>query len=524
MNAAPDTTGVARSDLAPVRRVTLAIDPRACRALHHVLAERIARECGASVDVAQGRMPEALPAAVTLLATLERMLDRDAGERLGDSLDFDRLPLAPHAGTEVSDVIVDFCGESDARAHLTLRVLYDGVPGDAVLLAALLAGRTPTIELQDTRTGAIMAQAAPATDNAATLRAALDCVLARLVTLVLATLRGWTLRGATPFGHGRAQARDIAVSQAKALAHAAARRLYRMCCHAPHWRVCWRHVENDGGVWGTHALAGAPWSIIPDPGFRFYADPFPFSHRGQTCIFVEDLDHRTGKGIISVLPFGIDGRPGPARPVLEEPWHLSYPFVFEEAGQIWMIPESSADRSVRLYRADPFPDRWVAEGILLRGIEASDATVVRHGDRLWMFAATRDGAGSWSDTLSLFSAADVRGPWTPHPANPVVIDRRTARPAGAFVKRDGRLWRPVQDCTAGYGTGVGLVEVLQLAPDAYAQRLQTMLHAEANWPGRRFHTLNQAGGIECIDGAAHSPRSRLLAGALEDWSGRRQRA
>jgi hypothetical protein len=238
-------------------------------------------------------------------------------------------------------------------------------------------------------------------------------------------------------------------------------------------------------------------------------------------LFVEDFDHRNGKAIISVVPFGERGPQGPAQPVLEEPWHLSYPFLLAHGGHIWMIPESSAAGRVDLYRADPFPHRWIHEATLVSGVEASDATVVRHGGCLWMLAATRDGAGSWSDTLSIFSAPDLLGPWQPHPLNPVLIDQATARPAGTMFVRDGKLYRPVQDCTHGYGTGIGLAEVTRLDHDGFDQKIHALLRADPSWPGRRFHTLNRAGRLECIDGAAYSPRSRFLARQLQTWSGRR---
>jgi hypothetical protein len=275
-------------------------------------------------------------------------------------------------------------------------------------------------------------------------------------------------------------------------------------------------------LWDTRTLAGTSWNVMPDPGFRFYADPFPFVHEGRGYVFVEDFDHRRGKGVISVIPFADHGPAGPAEPVLEEPWHLSYPFLLAHGGQVWMIPESSSARTIDLYRADPFPHRWVREATLVSGIEASDATVIRHGGSLWMLAATRDGAGSWSDTLSIFSAPDLHGPWRPHPLNPVLMDQASARPAGAMLARDGTLWRPVQDCTHGYGTGIGLAEIVQLDHDGFEQKLHAVLRPEPHWPGRRLHTLNRAGRLECIDGSAYSPRSRLLARRLEAWSGRRE--
>jgi hypothetical protein len=52
--------------------------------------------------------------------------------------------------------------------------------------------------------------------------------------------------------------------------------------------------------------------------------------------------------------------------------------------------------------------------------------------------------------------------------------------------------------------------------------VHAVLRADPSWPGRRLHTLNRAGRLECIDGAAYSPRSRYLARHLQSWSGRRE--
>ena len=52
-----------------------------------------------------------------------------------------------------------------------------------------------------------------------------------------------------------------------------------------------------------------------------------------------------------------------------------------------MIPETSANRTVEIYRATSFPDRWTLEDTLLEGVSASDATLVERDGRLWLFAA-----------------------------------------------------------------------------------------------------------------------------------------
>jgi hypothetical protein len=282
-----------------------------------------------------------------------------------------------------------------------------------------------------------------------------------------------------------------------------ARAANRLCFYDPHWRIGWRFV-TDQGVWDRHDLGGTPWRVLPNPDFRFFADPFPVKREGRFHVFFEDFDHRRGKGIISAVAFGPDGPEGNVFPALEEPWHLSYPFIIEDEGELWMIPESSSNRTVSVYRAVPFPGRWIKEADLLTGLEASDATVCRHEGRYWMFATVRQrvGPGSFSDSLGIFMSDRLLGPWRQHRANPVLVDPSCARPAGNMVIRNTRLWRPVQDCHAGYGGAVGLAEITCLDESRYEQVVRTVIRPGQEWPGRRLHTLNRAETLECIDGSA----------------------
>jgi hypothetical protein len=518
----PETGAAAwRSRTGSIAHVMLRLDPARVRRFHHELAVRLVAELRVGVTWVAGQGGPSAPPSIDLLFAIERLVYRLRGPRLSDRLPLDELDLA-NTSAQPPDLIIDLCGGAAAHDCPTLRLLFDGTPDESVLFGSLVAGRMPTIEIEDVQSGLVLASGTPCADNAGTTVEAFEFVLARAVTLVASAVR--SLRHPTPrsrlLRHSQPSP-SVAMFAAKRLAHSIARSLYHLCCHAPHWRTAWRFVQDDD-LWQTGSLAGTSWNVIPDPGFRFYADPFPFVHAGQSYVFVEDYDHRGAKAVISVVPFDACGPSGPARPVLEEPWHLSYPFVFAIEGHVWMIPESSANRTVELYRADPFPHRWVREATLLTGIEASDATLIRHGGYFWMFVATRDGAGSWSDTLSIFRARDFRGPWTPHPRNPVLIDQASARPAGAIVERNGVLWRPVQDCTHGYGTGIGLAEITRLDSEHFEQEVHTVLRAPVEWPGRRFHTLNRAGQLECIDGSAHSPRNVHLARMLEGWSGRRE--
>lgn len=486
-------------------RVDVWMTRRSLRAWHVDLVDRLGREPGIEARVRwQEAEDEPLPAPVGLLFALERIVHRlrPGLSAPASPAELDRHVAASEGGP---DVILDLTGTDPPAARRRWRLTFDGGSGEAPLLAALLAGRLPILAISDIDTGAVIASGRPGAERRDSIVASFEDVLARATTLILAALgtpSPCRLPGvAAPAALASA---DVVRFGAKALARAAMLRVYRILYRAPHWRTGWRIVTGPDVIdLCRHPEEG--WRDLPDDGLRFYADPFPIVVRGETWVFVEDLEHRTGKGVISAVRFDERGPAGPPRPVLEEPHHLSYPCVFEHGGTIWMVPESSARGTVDLYRATAFPGGWVREATLLDGLTASDATPFRHEDRWWMTATVRDGGG-YSDALHLWSAESLTGPWRAHPGNPVLIDAATARPAGHVVRRGGRLVRPVQDCSTGYGAALALAEITRLDESGFEQAIVARLGPGPLWPGRRLHTLNRAGRIECIDGSAVSPR------------------
>lgn len=450
------------------------------------------------------------PAGLEALLDLERML-----LRRGRPCGADRDPAfaqQPQHATETPDIIVDFTAmpRDPARTpRLYLRPLYDGVAGEDAALAAIVAGDLPLIEIHDDITGTTLWSGKPSGESAEGLGGALGAVMARTATLLKGALEtGVPTAAPRPFTSLRAS-RSPAAFVLRGLASSLARRIYRMCCYSPHWRIGWRYTD-DAGIWKSGDLSGPEWRAVTSPANRFYADPFPITWRGRSFVFVEELDHHVGKGFISAIEFGDDGPIGAAIPVLEEPWHLSYPFLIVHRDELWMIPESSAEHEVTIYRCAEFPHRWERHATLLSGVEFADATIAQHDGLHYMFGATRDGAGGYSDTLSIYYADDLFGPWRPHAQRPALVDRASARPAGHFVHRNGRLWRPVQDCTHGYGSALGLAEITELSPARFSQTVHHTVTPGPRWPGRKLHTLNRCGRLELIDGTTIQPKIEAL--------------
>lgn len=213
----------------------------------------------------------------------------------------------------------------------------------------------------------------------------------------------------------------------------------------------------------------------------FWADPFLFERDGRTYLFFEELSFASGKGHISVLTFGADGHASDAQVVLERPYHLSYPFVFEHAGELFMLPETAANRTIELYRCVTFPHHWTLHTTVMRDVHAVDSTLLEHDGRWWMFTNVAPYAGSSNyDELCIFHAeSPLSERWTPHASNPVISHVGFARPAGAFFREQGTLIRPSQDCTGEYGRALRLNRVDVLTPDDY--REVPLATIEPNW-------------------------------------------
>lgn len=499
--------------------VRVRFDGRAPRLWHARLVETLARMPGLRVDVDARPGGEPWPANADLLFRLESLLCGLPGSKVSAPLGAGALAALPRADGEAPDLILDTCGDAPpAAGERVWRLSFDGRPGALGLLEGLLAGRAPVAAL--TEDGAVVASGRPGSEVPGCLPIAFEDTLMRTTTLIAAALRAPGGQSGRPPAHLGAPAPPgpvlttprLAVMTGRMLVQAIVTRLYRLCFRTPHWRIGWRRLDGPGLI-DLRALPPVRWHHLADDGRRFYADPFPIVHQGETWLFVEDFVHAIGKGVVSAVRFGPEGPVGRPEPVLEEPHHLSYPFMFEREGAVWMIPESGGAGTIDLYRANRFPGGWEKVATLVSGIVASDATLVEEGGRWWMFVTVRDGppgaplgSGSHSDALHLWSAPDFRGPWTPHPRNPVLIDIASARPGGAIVRRGGTLIRPVQDGTRGYGHGLALARIDRLDDEAYAQTVETVFRPGPAWPGTRLHTLNSAGGLEFIDGSARAPR------------------
>lgn len=476
-------------------KICLHLDPSRLLRWHLWLAEALAEVPGHRVSRSLASRQRPLPPGSRLLFELERLAYGPRGRGAMDRSDEALLALPPQPAGH-ADVVIDISGEGVSQPkRRVLTPVFNGVPGEIGVMAALASDQELCVDLHDTARPSRPWTARPASEDRGVFTASLDGVLSCAVALILKALReepgcrdagdAFRIKPAT-FSSGA-----IFTAAAATFAAKIGRLLNKAARGDRVWAVGWRFDRSmsllDRREAAFQVLSGGPSGYL--------ADPFPFRHKGRDFIFVEQYLYAKRRGCIAVVPLDRDGRAGAPRIVLEEPHHLSYPFVFAHDGEIWMIPELGSARNVSLYRAVAFPDRWQREACLIEGIEVYDVTPLPHGNGFWFFVSPRSWKSSSWDILDLYHADSLTGAWTPHATAPALIDARLSRPAGAFIRREGRLLRPVQDCSRGYGGAVTVCRVDAIDASTFAQTPVGRLESG------RFgcHTYNRREELEVVD-------------------------
>ncbi|RWM20863.1 MAG: hypothetical protein E5X53_13170 [Mesorhizobium sp.] len=424
--------------------------------------------------------------------------------RFGPSL-ASRSESLPSGGSGPADLVIDLTGTAARRDTPVLTLEFCGHSTFPAGVAEMLAsGRLP--ELAVRLDGVTVARGRPMLSDRLWLSRSCNDLLAGAISLVAQSVASFSAGELVPIADSPAPllrnggfVRHYLPFFCRGLVDRAVQKL-RLGRRPFYWQVAYRLIDGPG-VAETGQLDGTPFTVLPDDGQRFYADPFVLERDGRHYLFVEEFPYATGRGVISVAELADDGNFGVPRVVLEEAHHLSYPQVFAHAGEIFMIPESAAARELVLYRAAQFPDRWVRDTVLMTDKDFNDATLLESNGRFWLLGTERFGFGSASDTMAVYSAPSLRGPWVAHGLNPIAVDHSAARPGGAFIRQDDALVLPVQNGSRAYGGGLGLMRLDRLDELDVRFAPPRPIGPGPAWARVGIHTLNRAGNVEVVDSA-----------------------
>ncbi len=203
---------------------------------------------------------------------------------------------------------------------------------------------------------------------------------------------------------------------------------------------------------------------VTDAPAVFVADPFLIKKGSIWYMFFEVFNKKSRKGDIGVAKSDDGFHWKYDQIIFSEPFHLSYPYVFERQNDYYMVPESVEADCIRLYKADNFPAKWSFIKVMIQGSYA-DPSIFYYKHGWWLFAA------KGNDSLHLFFADDLMGPWKEHPKSPIISgDPHIARPGGKVLVIDGRVIRFAQDDFPTYALKVHAFEITELSTETYKEQ------------------------------------------------------
>ncbi|HHV22384.1 MAG TPA: hypothetical protein GXZ30_12765 [Propionibacterium sp.] len=242
---------------------------------------------------------------------------------------------------------------------------------------------------------------------------------------------------------------------------------------------------------------------LPAPPGTFLADPFVIERNGAHFCFVEEYSYTENKAVISVFMLG-DKDAERVGVALDEPFHLSFPALFEHSGELYMCPETLGANDIRFYRCTDFPLGWELAGTAIDNIQACDTLVFPHAGKWWLLT-TVDQARTGTPTAELwaFSADSPFSDWEPHPMNPLRNDTDSARNAGLL--RDGEeLFRVTQrHGFAHYGAAATIRRIRHLGAEGLIEEEIAEITPDFRPDIHGAHHLHSDGKVTVFDFVRH---------------------
>ncbi len=268
-----------------------------------------------------------------------------------------------------------------------------------------------------------------------------------------------------------------------------------------------KELKGEGTIWALALRKNTGKKLYENnySGFVFIknsflywrADPFLYEYNGETFLFAELFHRIKGKGVIGVAKVK-NGKCGKFKVCLNLPYHLSYPCVFEDDGDIYMVPECARSKKISVYKAVNFPCRWEESYVLYDG-PGVDTTPVPNSlsNKLSFITTLRINDNKENNCLYAVSRGDSK--------KLLLNNDYTVRSAGHFFKCNNDFFRPSQDCTDSYGGALVFKKLIDVSLENYKEETYKRICPddirvnEKRYVFNGIHTYNKTDEYEVID-------------------------
>lgn len=211
------------------------------------------------------------------------------------------------------------------------------------------------------------------------------------------------------------------------------------------WNVAFRRYKQD-------ILKNEDEFVVIPNTLRYWAaDPFIVYEDNVYYIIAELYDRLLRKGKIGYCKLSVDGKLlSKWKVIIDSTTHMSFPVPIKNDGTYYLMPESSKEYELRIYRAESFPEKWVQCKTILSNVQVADSIFID------------------KDTILTYDNYSVPKKALLYKRNKdnqfICVEKEEdvelrLRPAGKiFFKSDMRIV-PLQNCNGAYGKSVYLTAI-----------------------------------------------------------------
>lgn len=240
--------------------------------------------------------------------------------------------------------------------------------------------------------------------------------------------------------------------------------------------------------------------IIENPINCYLADPFVIKVEDKNYCLAEEYSFDKCKGVI--VAYELEGKNSKRiGEIIKEPFHMSFPYIFKFQERIFMIPETSENKDIRIYESVKFPHEWKLNQVVMKNVFAVDSMIFNFQNRWWLFSNINpeNGSDACSELCIYSSNNPLSGQWQPHKLNPVMVNSDRARNGGILYK-DNKIFRVSQKQNFGrYGAEFAINEIIELTKNEFTEKKISHIKPDFIKNGLATHHCHSNNDITVID-------------------------
>lgn len=268
------------------------------------------------------------------------------------------------------------------------------------------------------------------------------------------------------------------------------------------------------------------------PTYKYwFADPIPFVLDGKHYIFMEVYDRFRKKGYIGVSD--IDTKKMTVHmpvKIIEEPFHMSFPYIFRYHGKAYMIPETHEAKQIRIYKMGESIYEWNLYHAYDTQNELSDTIVLLQDDVLYLLNTEKNSKNPYQTKMHLLKIENLEAKSAlieiplNMPASNSQVYSYSNRNGGHIIEDKDKLYRVIQEAEdMWYGKDIVIREILKYGDNGYSESANiTKLEAD-KLPIRirrrhailGMHTYGYSNGFEVIDISARQLSYIMFRGFVQ---------